>query len=45
MSMDTVILLIHITFGSVALLTAAIAFLTEKGPKFHARLVEFTPLP
>ena len=36
--MDTVILLIHITFGSVALLTAAIAFLTEKGPKFHAKV-------
>ena len=38
MSMDTVILLIHITFGSVALLTAAIAFLTEKGQKFHAKV-------
>ena len=36
--MDTVILLIHITFGSVALLTAAIAFLTEKGPNYHAKV-------
>lgn len=36
--MDTVLLLIHIAFGSVALLTAALAFLTEKGPKFHAKV-------
>ena len=38
MAMDTVLLLIHIAFGSVALLTAALAFLTEKGPKFHAKV-------
>ena len=36
--MDSVVLLIHIAFGSVALLTAALAFLTEKGPKFHAKV-------
>jgi len=36
--MDTVLLLSHIAFGSVALLTAALAFLTEKGPKFHAKV-------
>ncbi len=36
--MDTILLLIHIAFGSVALLTAALAFLTEKGPKFHAKV-------
>ena len=38
MAMDTVFLLIHIAFGSVALLTATLAFLTEKGPKFHAKV-------
>ena len=38
MALDTVLLLIHIAFGSVALLTAALAFLTEKGPKFHAKV-------
>ena len=38
MAMDTVLLLSHIAFGSVALLTAALAFLTEKGPKFHAKV-------
>jgi uncharacterized membrane protein len=38
MAMDTILLLIHIAFGSVALLTAALAFLTEKGPKFHAKV-------
>ena len=36
--MDTFFLLMHIAFGSVALLTAAFAFLTEKGPKFHAKV-------
>ena len=36
--MDSVVLLTHIAFGSVALLTAALAFLTEKGPKFHAKV-------
>jgi uncharacterized membrane protein len=36
--MDTVFLMIHILFGSVALLTAALAFLTEKGPNFHANV-------
>ena len=36
--MDSVVLFIHIAFGSVALLTAALAFLTEKGPKFHAKV-------
>jgi len=36
--MDTVLILSHIAFGSVALLTAALAFLTEKGPKFHAKV-------
>ena len=35
--MDSVVLFIHIAFGSVALLTAALAFLTKKGPKFHAK--------
>ena len=29
---------LHIAFGSVALLTASLAFLTEKGPKFHAKV-------
>ena len=38
MTIDTVFLLIHVAFGSVALLTAALAFLTEKGPKFHAKV-------
>ena len=38
MAIDTVFLLIHVAFGSVALLTAALAFLTEKGPKFHAKV-------
>ena len=38
MEMDTVFLLIHVACGSVALLTAALAFLTEKGPKFHAKV-------
>ena len=38
MAMDSVFLFIHIAFGSVALLTAALAFLTEKGPKFHAKV-------
>ena len=38
MAIDTILLLIHIAFGSVALLTAALAFLTEKGPKFHAKV-------
>ena len=38
MEMDTFFLLMHIAFGSVALLTAALAFLTEKGPKFHAKV-------
>ena len=38
MAIDTILLLIHIAFGSVALLTAALAFLTEKGPKFHAKI-------
>ena len=38
MEMDTVFLLIHIACGSVALLTAALAFLTDKGPKFHAKV-------
>ena len=37
----TVVLLIHVAFGSVALLTAALAFLTEKGPKFHAKVGRF----
>ena len=36
--MDSVVLFIHIAFGSVALLTAALAFLTKKGPKFHAKV-------
>ena len=36
--MDTFFLLVHIAFGSVALLAAALAFLTEKGPKFHAKV-------
>ena len=36
--MDSVVLFIHIAFGSVALLTAALAFLTRKGPKFHAKV-------
>ena len=36
MEMEASFLLIHVAFGSVALLTAALAFLTEKGPKFHA---------
>ena len=35
--MDSVVLFIHIAFGSVALLTAALAFLTKKGPNFHAK--------
>ena len=38
MEMDTVVLLIHVACGSVALLTATLAFLTEKGPKFHAKV-------
>lgn len=38
MEIDTVFLLIHVAFGSVALLTAILAFLTEKGPKFHAKV-------
>ena len=38
MEMDTVVLLVHIACGSVALLTAALAFLTDKGPKFHAKV-------
>ena len=38
MDMNTVLLLIHIACGSVALLTAALAFLTGKGPKFHAKV-------
>jgi uncharacterized membrane protein len=38
MAIDTILLLIHIAFGSVALLTAALAFLTEKGPKFLAKV-------
>jgi len=38
MEMDTVFLLIHVACGSVALLTAALAFLTKKGPKFHAKV-------
>ena len=36
--MDTFFLLVHIAFGSVALLAAALAFLTKKGPKFHAKV-------
>lgn len=31
-------LFLHIACGSVALLTASLAFLTEKGPKFHAKV-------
>lgn len=38
MEMDTVFLLIHVACGSVALLTAALAILTKKGPKFHAKV-------
>ena len=37
--MGSVVLLIHIAFGSVALLTATLAFLA-KGPKFNAELGE-----
>ena len=43
--MDSVVLLIHIAFGSVALLTAGLAFLTEKAQNFMQRLGESTPLP
>ena len=38
MEINTVFLLIHVAFGGVALLTAALAFLTEKGPKLHAKV-------
>ena len=31
-------LLLHIAFGSTALISAAFAMLTEKGPKFHAKV-------
>ena len=31
-------LLLHVAFGSIALIAAALAFLTEKGPKFHAKV-------
>ena len=38
MEINTVFLILHIAFGSVALLTAALAFLSQKGPKFHAKV-------
>ena len=38
MDIGQVSLLLHIAFGSIALITAALAFLTEKGPKFHAKV-------
>jgi uncharacterized membrane protein len=38
MAMNTVVLLLHVAFGSVALLTAALAFLSQKGPRFHAKV-------
>ena len=31
-------LLLHVAFGSIALIAAALAFLTDKGPKFHAKV-------
>ena len=30
--------ILHVACGSVALLTAAMAFMTEKGPRFHAKV-------
>ena len=33
-----VFLILHVACGSVALLTAAMAFMTEKGPRFHAKV-------
>ena len=38
------LLFLHIACGSLALLTAALAFLTAKGPKFHAKVGRFYAL-
>ena len=33
-----IVLILHVACGSIALLTSALAFLTLKGPKFHAKV-------
>ena len=33
-----IVLILHVACGSIALLTSALAFLTQKGPKFHAKV-------
>ena len=33
-----IVLILHVVCGSIALLTSALAFLTQKGPKFHAKV-------
>ena len=33
-----IVLILHVVCGSIALLTSALAFLTLKGPKFHAKV-------
>jgi len=38
MNVGNVVLLLHIFCGGIALLTAMLAFLTVKGPKFHAKV-------
>ena len=38
MNVGNFVLLLHIVCGGIALLTAMLAFLTEKGPKFHAKV-------
>ena len=38
MDLRSMMLVLHVGFGSIALLTSALAFLTEKGPRFHAKV-------
>ena len=38
MNVGNFVLLLHIVCGGIALLTAMLAFLMEKGPKFHAKV-------
>tara|TARA_B100000003_G_C10931242_1_gene371225 strand:+ start:564 stop:1241 length:678 start_codon:yes stop_codon:yes gene_type:complete len=44
MDLREAFLLLHVACGSIALLTAALAFLTEKGPKFHAKVGRYYAL-
>jgi len=44
MDVGDAFLFLHIVCGSLALLTAGLAFVTQKGPKFHAKVGRFYAL-